>query len=69
MTRYEFVQHLPDLIHPNEYASDPDGRKLRVRIAVTAEGLEIIGDAVRPECLEALLEALEAQIVEQMLCG
>jgi len=49
MTERRFVEHLPDLIQPEEYAADPAGKRVRVRIRVTAEGVEAIGDAVRPE--------------------
>lgn len=69
MTDYRFVDHLPDLIHPEDYPSDPDGRRVRLRIRATAEGVEVLGDAMRPAELEELLEALGAERVEQMLCG
>ncbi len=64
-----FVDKLPDLIEPEEYAGDAAGRRVRLRLRVTAEGLEIAGDAVRPEELDRLLEGLDPQIIEQMLCG
>jgi hypothetical protein len=69
MTEHQFVDHLPDLITPEEYASDPEGRRVRLRIRVTPAGVEVLGDAVRPEELESLLGALDPAIVEQMLCG
>lgn len=69
MTRVRFVAELPDLIHPEDYASDPQGRRLRLRIRATADGVEILGDAMRPALLEELLEHLEAEHIEQMLCG
>jgi hypothetical protein len=69
MSIYEFVPHLPDLIHAEDYPSDPEGRRIRVRLRVTAEGIEILGDAMRPELLEKLLESLEPERIEQMLCG
>jgi FtsH ternary system-associated peptide len=64
-----FVEHLPDLITPDEYGGDPAGRRVRVRIRITAEGVEVIGDAVRPDELERLLGALDPAVLEQMLCG
>ncbi len=67
--KYRFVEHLPDLIHPEDYPSDPDGRRVRLRIRTSAEGVEILGDAMRPAVLEALLEELDAGEIEQMLCG
>jgi hypothetical protein len=69
MAEYRFVQALPDLIHPEDYAADPAGRRVRLRLRATGEGIELVGDAMRPEALERLLEALEAEVIEQMLCG
>ncbi len=66
---HRFVAHLPDLIHPEDYPSDPDGRRLRLRIRASADGVEILGDAMRPAGLEELLEELGADELEQMLCG
>jgi hypothetical protein len=69
MADYRFVQHLPDLIHPEDYAGDPEGRRIRVRIRATEQGVELLGDAIRPDELEKLLESLDAKVIEQMLCG
>ncbi len=69
MADYRFVQQLPDLIHPEDYACDPEGQRILLRIRATAEGVELLGDAMRPEALERLLEALDAEVIEQMLCG
>lgn len=69
MAKYRFVQHLPDLINPEDYAGDPQGQRLRLRICATAEGVEVLGDAMSPEHLEQLLDALGADVIEQMLCG
>ncbi len=69
MSQYRFVSELPDLITPDEYAGDPQGRRVRLRIRVTDGGIEILGDAVRPEELERLLEELDPETIEQMLCG
>lgn len=69
MAEYRFVDHLPDLIHPGDYAGDPEGRRIRVRIRVTDIGVEVLGDAMRPDELERLLEELGASLIDQMLCG
>lgn len=69
MTRYQFVDHLPDLIQPEEYAGDPGGRRVKLRLVVTDRGVEILGDAVRPEELERILLGLDPEIIEHMLCG
>ena len=69
MADYRFVPQLPDLIHPEDYAGDPAGRRIRLRIRATGEGVELLGDALRPAALERLLEALDAEVIEQLLCG
>jgi hypothetical protein len=66
---YRFVPHLPDLISPEDYPKDPGGRLVRFRIRVTGEGIEVLGDAMRPLTLEQLLETLGAEAIDQMLCG
>ncbi|SDG79127.1 hypothetical protein SAMN05421505_10836 [Sinosporangium album] len=66
---YRFVEHLPDLIDARHYAEQPEGRLVKLRISVTDEGVEILGDAFRPELLERLLESLGPEEIEQMLCG
>jgi len=69
MADYRFVEDLPDLIQPEEYSSYPDGRLIRIRISVTERGVEILGDAFRPERIEEILGALGAGEIDQMLCG
>jgi len=69
MIEYRFVEHLPDLIGPEDYPDDPDGQRVRIRVSVTADGVEVLGDAMRPEVLERLLQELGARVIEQMLCG
>jgi hypothetical protein len=69
MTEFRFVEHIPDLIDPEGYADDPDGRRIRLRIRHTEQGIEILGDAIRPRELEQLLERLGVKVIEQMLCG
>lgn len=69
MSDFRFVEDLPDLIQPDEYAEHPDGRLVRFRISVTEDGVEILGDAFRPEVLEGILNGLGPEEIEQMLCG
>lgn len=69
MTSYRFVENLPDLIGPEEYAEQPDGGLVRFSITVGEDGVQILGDAIRPEVLERILEALGPEEIEQMLCG
>lgn len=68
-SEYRFVEELPDLIQPEDYADHPDGRLVRLRISVTEHGVEILGDAFRPEVLEEILNRLGPDEIEQMLCG
>lgn len=69
MTERRYVADLPDLIAPQDYAGDPAGRLVRLRIRVTEHGVEVLGDAVRPLELEALLRGLDPPFIEQTLCG
>ncbi|GAA1416753.1 radical SAM-modified peptide, FtsH ternary system-associated [Catellatospora coxensis] len=69
MAEPRYVQHLPDLIMPEEYADHPDGRLVRLRISVCPDGVDIVGDAFRPEALERLLAAISEGPIDQMLCG
>lgn len=66
---HRFVEDLPDLIQPEEYADHPEGRLVRLRIKVTDEGVEVLGDAMRPEVIERVLRALGPDPIDQMLCG
>jgi hypothetical protein len=69
MSKNRFVRHLEDLILAEDYAGDPGGRRIRLRIRSTEFGVEILGDAMSPAELESLLDSLDAPEVEQMLCG
>jgi hypothetical protein len=69
MAEVRFVPQLPDLIHPDDYDSDPNGRRLRLQIRATADGVEVLGDAMRPVVLEQMLAELDPDVIEQMLCG
>lgn len=69
MTERRFVDDLPDLIEVEDYGDDPAGRRLRLRIRASADGVEVLGDAMRVQELERLLAALDPDEIEQMLCG
>ena len=69
MTEHRYVESLPDLISPNEYAAHPDGALVRLRITVSERGVEVLGDAMRPEHIESTLTAAGLDGIEQMLCG
>lgn len=67
--QYRMVQHIPDLIQPEEYEHHPQGRLVRISIRADGDGVQLLGDAFRPELLERLLESLGPDDIEQMLCG
>lgn len=69
MTENEFVESLPDLIRPEEYADHPDGRLVRVRVVTTGDGVQVLVDGFRPVPVETMLRALGGGPIEQMLCG
>ncbi|WP_433824599.1 radical SAM-modified peptide, FtsH ternary system-associated [Actinoplanes sp. CA-015351] len=64
-----YVDDLPDLIQADEYDDYPDGNLVRLRVSFTENGLEILGDGMRPEALEALLRRIGSGPIDQMLCG
>lgn len=66
---HTFVEWLPDLIGASEYGRYPDGTLVRLRISFSEKGVDILGDGLRPEMVEAVLSALAAGTLEQMLCG
>jgi hypothetical protein len=69
VAEYHVVRHLPDLISPEEYDAHPHGGLVRIRIAASDGAVELLGDAIRPELLEKLLESLSGEVIEQMMCG
>ena len=64
-----YVEHLPDLIHEDEYDDYPDGNLVRLRVRLTGKGVEILGDGLRPEMVEELLRRIGKGPIDQMLCG
>ena len=67
--QYRMVQHIPDLIQPEEYDRHPQGGLVRISISADGTGVQLLGDAFRPQLLERLLESLGPDDIEQMLCG
>lgn len=43
--------------------------RVRIRIRHGMQGIEVLGDAMRAQELEKLLEELDPAVIEQMLCG
>ena len=67
--KINYVDHLPDLMTWEDYESAHGQKLLRLRLRVTDDGLEIIGDSPYPHDLEELLAALGPEAIEMMLCG
>jgi hypothetical protein len=64
-----YVPYLPDLMTWEDYARSHCQKTIRIRLRVTDQGLEVLGDSPYPQDLEKILAALEPQVIEQMLCG
>jgi hypothetical protein len=69
-----FTESLPDLIGAHEYDNYPGGALVRIRISISGNGIEILGDGIRPELVEQVLAAITGGagapvVMEQMLCG
>jgi hypothetical protein len=64
-----YVGHIPDLMTWDDYEVSHRRRLVRLRLTITEEGVEIIGDSPYPHLLEKLLAELDAKKVEMMLCG
>jgi hypothetical protein len=63
-----FVERLPDLITDEDYLQ-PEVKRVRLRISVTDDGIEILGDSMYAALLEKLLTQAGAEEIERMLCG
>ena len=66
--KLRFVSYLPDLITEADYL-EPERKRIRLRLTVTPEGIEILGDSMYAPLLEKLLENAGAEEIERMLCG
>ncbi len=68
-TQILLVNHIPDLITWDDYESVETQKRVRVRLSVTQDGLEIIADGPYPKELESLLSELGIKVIESMICG
>ena len=69
MVAHRLVEHLPDLISPEEYDTDPSGYRVRLRLQIVDGEVVILGDATRAAALETVLSSLGDVVIDQMLCG
>jgi hypothetical protein len=67
--KIRFVSHLPDLITEADYLDSPEQRKIRVRINLSHEGVDILSDSMYAHLVEELIVQLGAEEIERMLCG
>ena len=65
----KIVASLPDLIQPEDYKNCTEQKKIRLRISINENGVEILGDSLYVEPLEKLLAAGGATLLERSLCG
>ncbi len=66
--RIKHVPYLPDLMKGEDYVSI-ERRRVRLRIRITDEGIEVLGDSAYPGILEDLLRDLDPAEIEMVLCG
>jgi hypothetical protein len=64
-----FVPHLPDLITEQDYQDAPQTKRIRLRISLTGDGVEVLGDTMHAPVLEKLLREMGAREIEKMPCG
>ncbi|MEH2368482.1 radical SAM-modified peptide, FtsH ternary system-associated [Nostoc sp.] len=64
-----FVSHLPDLITEEDYLVSSEQKKIRVRINLNNEGVDILGDSIYAYIVEELMAQLGADEIERILCG
>jgi len=64
-----YVNHLPDLINEDDYHDAPEKKKVRIRISMTGNGVEILGDSMHAALLEQLLARTGAKEIQRTLCG
>ncbi len=65
----KIVAELPDLMRPEDYREASKVRKVRVRLTLDDDGVEILGDSLYVETLENLLRQSGPHLIERSLCG
>ena len=64
----KIVAELPDLMRSEDY-NDAAVKKVRFRLTLNDEGLEILGDSLYVEPLERLLRLTGQHSLDRSLCG
>lgn len=65
----KIVAWLPDLMEPGDYIEAASIKKVRVRLTLSDDGVEILGDSLYVESLENLLRLMGNNPIERSLCG
>jgi hypothetical protein len=65
----KIVAELPDLMRPEDYTDAATTKKVRFRLTLSDDGLEILGDSLYVESLEKLLRLADNHPLERSLCG
>ena len=63
------VADLPDLMRAEDYQDAAAFKKVRFRLTLNDDGLEILGDSLYVEPLERLLRLTGQHSLERSLCG
>ena len=65
----KIVAEHPDLMQPEDYLGAASVKKVRFRLTLSDDGLEILGDSLYVESLENLLRLAGTNPIERCLCG
>jgi hypothetical protein len=63
------VDSLPDLITESDYLDPPDKKKVRIKISITSEGVDLLSDSMYPVLAEDILREISDDVMEYVLCG
>lgn len=65
----KIVAVLPDLMQAEDYRDAATVKKVRFRLTLNDDGLEILGDSLYVDPLEQLLRLVGDHSIERSLCG
>ena len=63
------VDSLPDLITESDYLDPSDKKKVRIKISITSEGVDLLSDSMYPVLAEDILREISDDVMEYVLCG
>ncbi|KPA18890.1 hypothetical protein MHK_000896 [Candidatus Magnetomorum sp. HK-1] len=65
----KYVSHLPDLITYEDIVKENGQKRIKIRIELTENGVEILGDSPFDQSLDDLLIQSGAKEIQKTLCG